>query len=518
LEKQYNQDWAKAKSRDLVKEMIARTLLRFRKPAELRVLCFPGIDAEEVFQVYDPLGIPRENVVGVEREADIADKLEQKSLGIKIERTTVEDYISRTTDLAFDVISLDYIGPPSGEMLDVLYKIARKQERNHFVLHVANLLRRDKNTNVMYQFGYATRTIAEGPNNMRVPAPSKLEADIVDKLHGIRSKVRNGEKIVSEKKGGYSSLIKYSVAGIPEGFTDFLKAVSGSSYLRVLRRCEDKLAALGLDVGEINPGRPFDTLKNTADYAIVQNTLHQAIWDSLQKECERNDITCEETQFLIYSLLAESLISCRYFVDRDTSRYTYVSESGAPMIGDIYFLSYPERQLRATRDFAARVGFPERFHISSKHEVPELMRLLNKYIKATRKFGTYDDVRDRSRRSAERVFLGNSAKPVLTKKRAIEELRSGASINEIKAKYRAWDGKPLAQWKAHVTMGTYDAKTSDNGDDEDLEKITREEAVELISANIPLKEILDAYPTSFTLGQLRAFKAHITMGTYKNSP
>ena len=74
-EKRYQSDWAKAKSRDLVKDMIQKTLLKFRKPEELSVLCLPGIDAEEIFQVYDALGIPRKNIVGVERESDIADAL-----------------------------------------------------------------------------------------------------------------------------------------------------------------------------------------------------------------------------------------------------------------------------------------------------------------------------------------------------------------------------------------------------------------------------------------------------------
>ena len=66
-EKRYHDDWAKTKSRDLVRLMIERTLLKFRRPKDIRVLCFPGIDAEEIIQVYDSLGIPRSNVVGVER-------------------------------------------------------------------------------------------------------------------------------------------------------------------------------------------------------------------------------------------------------------------------------------------------------------------------------------------------------------------------------------------------------------------------------------------------------------------
>ena len=83
--------------------------------------------------------------------------------------------------------------------------------------------------------------------------------------------------------------------------------------------------------------------------------------------------------------------------------------------------------------------------------------------------------------------------------------------------------KPLAQWKAHVTMGTYDKvpKSEDEiveyEEDSGLEKITKEDAIDFLASGIPPQEIYEAYPTSFTQGQLRAFKAHITMGTYEQN-
>jgi hypothetical protein len=53
-------------------------------------------------------------------------------------------------------------------------------------------------------------------------------------------------------------------------------------------------------------------------------------------------------------------------------------------------------------------------------------------------------------------------------------------------------------------------------EDSDLEKITQEEAIDLIASGIPVNEIFSAYPTSYSVGQLRAFKAHLTMGRYKS--
>ena len=88
-EKHYADDWAKAKSRDLVRDVIERNLLRIRKPKDLQVLCFPGIDATEVFQVYDSLGIPRENITGLERDPYVAEQIERKNLGIKMRVTLI---------------------------------------------------------------------------------------------------------------------------------------------------------------------------------------------------------------------------------------------------------------------------------------------------------------------------------------------------------------------------------------------------------------------------------------------
>ena len=104
--------------------------------------------------------------------------------------------------------------------------------------------------------------------------------------------------------------------------------------------------------------------------------------------------------------------------------------------------------------------------------------------------------------------------------RAIEEFQNGASLDDIKGKYRGWDGKPLAQWKAHVTMGTYDTSGQMQEQQVELNEtassgLSKEEAIDLLKSGFPVAEIIEAYPGSFSAGQLRAFKAHITMESYK---
>jgi hypothetical protein len=46
-------------------------------------------------------------------------------------------------------------------------------------------------------------------------------------------------------------------------------------------------------------------------------------------------------------------------------------------------------------------------------------------------------------------------------------------------------------------------------------RLDKKEALLLLSSDIPIPEIMEAFPNSFTEHQLRAFKAHRTMGTYE---
>jgi len=61
---------------------------------------------------------------------------------------------------------------------------------------------------------------------------------------------------------------------------------------------------------------------------------------------------------------------------------------------------------------------------------------------------------------------------------------------------------------------SYSPKPKTNGDTREEPEITKEEAIELLASGIPAKEIAEAF-SGFSERQLAAFKAHITMGTYK---
>ncbi len=72
MSKTYN-DPAKQLSRQKLRDFIQKTVLSKKRAKDVRVVCFPGAEVEgeeglEIKEIYDPLGIPRKNITGLERD------------------------------------------------------------------------------------------------------------------------------------------------------------------------------------------------------------------------------------------------------------------------------------------------------------------------------------------------------------------------------------------------------------------------------------------------------------------
>ncbi len=510
-EKHYADDWAKAKSRDLVGDLIKRTLLTFRKPKDLQVLCFPGIDAQEVFQVYDALGIPRQNIVGLERDPYIADEIEKKKLGIRVVRKSVEDFVESEESLPFDIVSLDYTGPISFDQVDTLKQIRAKQERKHWVLHNANLVKREgSESNLLYRCGFVqmlgSANILEDILNLK--KDSGLIKPTEEKINKFQKLWIKGDR-ADTKEEGYSAILKATML-----------EPTDSELLRLLRysckpsKYEEFLSIIGTAFGVPQAGIneiERELKRDVYKLKIVEEMIIRNIGITLSTY--KLDTS---SKMLVATALFDHHKKYPFFKAKELVKYSYVSESGSPMIGDILFLSYPERCSQKATSLLETLGFPDEFKIKDSIEFDK--RLID-YYKENKKFFTNTRLID----TTQRRFLGSSAKPILTKARAIYEMQAGLSDVEIAGKYRGVNGKPLPQWRAHLTMGTYDAQPrvseetiQESPEDSTIEKISKEEAIDLLASGIPVNEIADTYPTSFTQGQLRAFKAHITMGTYQS--
>ncbi len=97
----------------------------------LKVLCLPGPEMLEVFEIYDELGVKRKNIVGLEKNLAeyeaLADLNESLDDNITVEYTGALEYLTREPgelqDNPFDIISLDYYGYQDREKTDTLHQI-----------------------------------------------------------------------------------------------------------------------------------------------------------------------------------------------------------------------------------------------------------------------------------------------------------------------------------------------------------------------------------------------------------
>lgn len=508
-QKHYATDWAKTKSRDLVRGMLDETILKFRKPNEVTVLCYPGIDATEIFQVYDPRGIPRRNIIGVEREVAVARQIKMRVPDIQLHAGSLEDFLEQNPSLNLSVVSLDDIGPLDASQVDALQKIRERQKTNHFVLHTTNLLRRDLQSQTLYRFGYA---FAHGNSGFEAENTGEYFNKALE--HGVRRLVEVSNKIDAEHDIKQEKQIAYRVMvegtmGMDYNAHALIRFVASGDYKGYLKRLEQKIREMTkLDL-TLDPDNPFGSFDGTGVSPFLHILLDKALHDDFTWICTQQGLNGQIEIDCLYDALRNVGDRKKFFESKSVKSYSYISESGAPMIGLVLFLSYPERRVKASEELAREVGFPDRLSIKGPHHLRDVKKLIVKYAKEsvafTHESGNKDDI----------IYLGNSSKPVMTKQKAIEEFQNGATVDDVQQKYRGWTNKPLAQWKAHVTMGTYRTQRVAAEDDADLERITRQEAVDLLAAGIPAEEINVTYPTSFTLDQLRFLKSRITMGVLK---
>ncbi|MFH1451885.1 MAG: hypothetical protein ABIF88_01785 [archaeon] len=535
LTHEYGNDWAKSKSRELYREVIERNLLRFRRPKDLKALCFLGIDGAELTEVYDTLGIPRENIYCVERDSVVADEIEKKFPRVKVLRGELSDVVEDRkfpTDLS--LLALDYTGPISWKQLENLRVMIGSQERDQLVLHHANLIRRDKNSQGVYLVGsglddgvsIGDRDVAFGDlySHMQSAGSAvRVHKRMKDGLAALKS--GNGKDV---KSSAYSQMIQNAFVGSTlEGMDEAFKFSCGNNFEFILRRMVPSIQNI-LGTGEsfeIDIERPLGSLFEVFGIRpdlvkfFESQTLYNLRVETNKLVLFKPELYDDLAPMLMFPL-SEARKGSKYFTARDIEKYSYISNTGDPMIGDIYFLSHPARTVKLAREVSELMGFPNQFEIKN----PERFnRKLVNYFKEREKFISLDKLRILEESSRQRQFLGSSSKPVLTKGRAIDEFRSGLSDEAIKEKYRGWKNKAIPQWRAHFTRGTYgdepqetDECLVEHKEDSDLEKLTREEIYDLIDNGIPIEEIHAAYPTSASMGSLRAYKAHHTMGHVLN--
>lgn len=96
-------------------------------PKDWQVVFFPGEEALEI-DVYNRLKIPRENLLGLERDPKVHEKLRKKKLGIRLTDEPMDalDFFAQTEE-RFTIGSLDYQGQLTTRVVQSLRYLAGRQ-------------------------------------------------------------------------------------------------------------------------------------------------------------------------------------------------------------------------------------------------------------------------------------------------------------------------------------------------------------------------------------------------------
>lgn len=520
-EKHYAADPVKAKARDVLADMIERTLLTFRKPEQLQVLCFPGIDAAEVIQVYDRLGIPRANVTGLEREAKYIPHIKQAAPGIRVINETFEDYVASQDSLVYDVISTDYVGPMLDAQDQARSQLRNKMVRNHFVFHAANLVRRDHHSYGLYKSGNASRH-AQQADIIDVALEGKGITHAVDGLMrqlNFSDKCESGGIDNEDRSQTYSMALLNSLKGVTlSDLSNVIELTLGNTYADVVAEIDEALEEIGIQRPEETNRFDFWThYPFISEYIQVRSV--ESFHDRLKGRMPMSD--ARDISFW-WDIFCEGVCDHRDFTLAAASRYNYISESGSPMMGDIFYLTYDEVLHGKARSIASVMERSLRGE-SSSIRFPEAKRLVKGYLRRLERITSLKQVNGVAGEFPKRIHLGNATKPLLTRQRAYACFEDGMSDDEIKEQFRISRKKnSLPAWRAWHTMRTREQTTQEASapqraktlslDDRIADDLTRGDLLELITSGVPEQEIAETY--GIRSGTVRAVRAHHTMGRY----
>ncbi len=140
--KSFARDVAKAFWRGKVREFIERHL---PGKNDAHVVCFPGAEMREVFEVYDALSVRRKNILGVEQDSAQHDALQAHNASleqrIRLFHGSALELAAQPATEQFSIISLDYCGYLDNEKISTLRGFIEHEWLSPTVVLVTNYLK-----------------------------------------------------------------------------------------------------------------------------------------------------------------------------------------------------------------------------------------------------------------------------------------------------------------------------------------------------------------------------------------
>lgn len=426
-------------------------------PKDWQVVFLPGTEGLEI-EVYDRLGIPRENLVGLENDIQRYEKLKKKRLGIRIPDKPMDslDFFLQTND-KFDIVNLDYEGMLNSKVIKTLETIAGRQ-----------LLKEES------VFGISTFGRREQPDVKKKYRQSALARFHSDKLLAVIGYSQRGKDLIHLsneeilKVKGYDKFEDQRDIGITVQIRDpFARGIANLSLPEIYKKDPsfNITQDAAIDIAH-KRGEKFENevqINNSAAVSIARSL-------SLFRELFYSGIVSSEQAAAILLNLVEADIQ-RSYIPVKIERYRYVSTASSPMFSDFFLFSQYTKHLDKIRyitenmfgslnqkDFLRKViGIDVVDDFSKKQAAKQyhlFMRDMHKLV--YRWIVNFKKVE-------KRIFLGSSAKlPILNGQEyynhRYNDDKNGILIEDtwkqLVETYKVTKTQ-LPRFEAHYTMGTY---------------------------------------------------------------
>jgi hypothetical protein len=446
-------------TKQLWRENMIYFISRYFSPNQLRncrVLCFPGKEMREVFDVYDVLGIKRKNIVGLEERPKehkvleaLNDSLERK---IQVVNSSDLEFLQQQSVSPFDVVSLDYCGYFNNKKADAITSLVTRGWLNPRAILITNYQKGRENKPTKTSFRHAGH-ILNNYDQIQKATARKLAEFMMDQGDGMDQDSELGEL---REKVIQSFPVQKCFNGTGFWNTSFFK-----NWLGVQNQATRKLFE--------EHTSQFDT--NSASRGSL-GFIMRAVNESVPPQFR---------QF------------AQYFIDREVKRWLleehqawqYVSDSNTAMISDFYlfkdhFMPIPKklqkgaRPVFANREFAIKVDETKKLIIGSQSYSVSAGRAekLYNFLKAA--YATYQEEQEQMLDDfpKERVQIG----------------RTKTKLKKIKPEPKAGLEQKMEPTQEYIPL---------NPD--------KTEIYECITAKIPDVEIMKTY--DLTTMQLAGYKA-----------
>lgn len=452
-------DPVKSESRTRLRKFIEKNLLPFARPRDIKVLCFPGAEQDgqeglEIKEVYDPLKIPRKNIIGLETDQKRYERLMHAGLGITAVKQTDLEYLC-TAEKPFHVISLDYTGPKGQELDQATSLIAARQLLTPLsILALNNYAMRESKTRrefIVYNM-LITRNMAapqeeEGYSSLRQLTTSISDITIDDVSTAGLATERDAFTLQV-----YANLMNGT------GAVDSQRSRVAPFLLRH-PRAEEVTASVLERI----------THEGITSKELIHHILFAAHFDALSKYLADTVPGFQKLAPAQREIEGRSLARLFFttevdaYLPKNIERYKYRSNSGGNMELDLFAIATLRRYKPLLGDIthdSTILSFLDDEEALQRHGRNRIKQIVTKLQRAQHELSVCHISQDSL---PVREDLGSSYVPPLRKQQlsraeAIELLRGEIPITEILECYKGFTAGQLAAFKAHITMGTYAKK------------------------------------------------------------